>query len=412
MRKSTKNAIVAVIAIVLALAIVIACGVGSSWFTNSDIATWFNSWGKGEQIEQSAEGKQPVDEGSMVIGESQPGGAIALTSMNIPVEKYAEYGISPMAENAQVVTATVNPEEATIKDLVWSVSWNETAENEDGNPYYTEEAWYNDGDGDYATSELAGIGVTEADFIQISPSSDTLSCTVSCSQAFGCPITLTVSSVNNPSITDTCRIDYRCKITDVVINGSDIVLKDTGADSSISYQVFRSAGTIVPAISVNVSTQYEVDFSSMCDDYGVGYDERELSYGHGWLISGGNYIDSTGAVNENTYPTYDTYYNRICTFNTSFEDFVSKYCVGGISSLSATQKKAVLEEVRELFTDSRIVEGFEETAFFKISVNVTNEDTSEKFSETKYIYLTDVSGVSSFIVPVTNVSLNKDTIIF
>ena len=46
MRRSTKNAIAAVVAIVLALAIVIACGVGSSWFTNSDIATWFNSWGQ------------------------------------------------------------------------------------------------------------------------------------------------------------------------------------------------------------------------------------------------------------------------------------------------------------------------------------------------------------------------------
>ena len=356
--------------------------------------------------------ESPVsDDGGMEISDNTDS-AVGLTSTTISPADYAEYGISPMAESAQVVTATVNPSEATIKDLVWSISWDKTAEIEGGGSYYTDEDWYSDGDYDYNTSGLASIGVTEADFIQISPSSDTLSCTVSCSQAFGCPITLTVSSVNNPSITDTCRIDYRCKITDVVINGSDIVLKDTGSDSSISYQVFRSVGTIIPAISVNVSTEYEADIWTMCDDYSVGYDERELSYGCGWLISGGNNIDSTGAVDENTYPTYNTYYNRICTFNTSFEDFVSKYCVSGISSLNATQKKVVLEEVRELFTDSRIVEGFEETAFFKISVNVTNEDTSEKFSETKYIYLTDVSDVSSFIVPVTDVSLNKDTILF
>ena len=52
MRRSTKNTVLAIVAFVLVIAIVIACGIGSSWFTNSDIATWFNSWGKGEQPEQ------------------------------------------------------------------------------------------------------------------------------------------------------------------------------------------------------------------------------------------------------------------------------------------------------------------------------------------------------------------------
>ena len=51
MRNRTRvNIIIAVVTLVLAAVIIIVCGVGSSWFTNSDIATWFDSWGKGDDI--------------------------------------------------------------------------------------------------------------------------------------------------------------------------------------------------------------------------------------------------------------------------------------------------------------------------------------------------------------------------
>lgn len=50
MRKKTFYAF---LALILTAVIVIACGVGSSWFTNGDIKTWFNSWGqKTENTEQ------------------------------------------------------------------------------------------------------------------------------------------------------------------------------------------------------------------------------------------------------------------------------------------------------------------------------------------------------------------------
>ena len=62
-RKSNGGVIAAIIAVVLAVVLVLVCGIGSSWFTNSDIATWFNSWGKGEQSELSEENDPVIEEG-------------------------------------------------------------------------------------------------------------------------------------------------------------------------------------------------------------------------------------------------------------------------------------------------------------------------------------------------------------
>ena len=53
MKQKTLNLIVGIIAFVLINAIVV--GMGSSWFTNKNFSTWFNSWGKGKQQLQQAD---------------------------------------------------------------------------------------------------------------------------------------------------------------------------------------------------------------------------------------------------------------------------------------------------------------------------------------------------------------------
>lgn len=365
---------------------------------------WFNN---------QTEEVQPEGEGGMVVGGGQGTNGIKLASTVIQKAQYEEYGISPLAETAQVVTATINPAEATDTELIWSIAWDQTAENEDGNPFWTEESWYYDEetDSEYDTSSLADIGVTENDFIQISPSSDTLSCTVSCSQAFGCPITLTVTSVDNPEATDTCRIDYRMKITSVGIYAADISLKDSATNSNWYYGVVRSFGTIIPDISVDVKIIGQLDWGTFFDDIGLNYSEYELRYG-GWQSLDGNYFDENGQDDSETVKNYSDYTATFCTINTEFEDFVNKFIVGGLSRYTANQQKVALEQVRTLLLNETVATALETQPLFQISVDVTNLDTDEEFSQTKNVYLTDVSQVSSFRVPVTNVNMNKDNIIF
>ena len=74
----------------------------------------------------------------MIVGESQGSGAVTLTSNVIPVSEYADYGVSPLAVTAITVTATVSPVNATIKELNWSLAWDQEAEDSNGDCFYTD----------------------------------------------------------------------------------------------------------------------------------------------------------------------------------------------------------------------------------------------------------------------------------
>lgn len=123
-----KGTLTAIIVILLAAIIVLVCGIGSSWFTNGDIATWFNSWGKGTEQEQPADEEQgeetgeEQEQGGMLVEEGDSNG-ISLMSVKIAAADYDEYGISPMAESAQLLTATITPDTAADKAVDWSVSF-------------------------------------------------------------------------------------------------------------------------------------------------------------------------------------------------------------------------------------------------------------------------------------------------
>lgn len=49
------------LAILIAAAIFLACAIGSSWFTNGDIRTWFNSWGQKTSGGESSADNSPDD---------------------------------------------------------------------------------------------------------------------------------------------------------------------------------------------------------------------------------------------------------------------------------------------------------------------------------------------------------------
>lgn len=126
------------------------------------------------------------------VEESETQSAVRLTSAPIAEEDYADYGISPQAESAVMLTATVLPENATNKRLEWTTAWTGSSSvlnwstNKDVNNY-----------------------------ISLSVSEDTLSATLSSRQPFADTIRLTVAWEVNTAVQATVSIEYKQKVEDV-----------------------------------------------------------------------------------------------------------------------------------------------------------------------------------------------------
>ena len=360
---------------------------------------WFD---KVENVEQEEE--TPDENGGAVITEQSSSG-VKLMSARISPEDYDEYGVSTFAESAYTLTATITPAEATDKELIWAVDWNKEDER------YSDDAWYSDGEYDYSASELEAIGLTVEDFVTIAPSEDTSQCVVSCNQGFGCPIEITVTSVDNPQAKATCSVDYRNRITQLNTSDNKLSLTNGSVTKTGTYSVYSSAGTISSSITVTTAVSGMVYWSDVFSELGV---EADLRYGN-WLALDSFYLDKDGNITNDSVAanqTFTTFSGTIYEIDTSFSEFVFKYMVEGTESLNSDQKKVVLEQVRNILLDSSVQEYLAENPVFRIHVELKNNDTKETMQVTKGIYLSDISGVSSFSVPVTNVNINKGSVIF
>lgn len=124
-----------------------------------------------EQQEKPPEEKND-ENGGAVIEEGKAHG-MKLMSARIAPEDYAANGISPLAETAYTLTATIKPENATDKAVDWSVEF--------VNP---ESDWAND--------------KTVTDYVTVTPTADgALTATVECKAAFGEQIkVIVISRVN------------------------------------------------------------------------------------------------------------------------------------------------------------------------------------------------------------------------
>ncbi len=132
------------------------------------------------------EQEQPEDNGGAVVGEST-GNGVKLMTAKIAKEDYAANGISPLAETAYTLTATITPSNATIQDVDWSVSFVNNSS-----------AW--------------ATGKTVTDYVTVTPTEDgALTANVECLQAFGEQIKVTVTSREISSVKADCTVDYRQK---------------------------------------------------------------------------------------------------------------------------------------------------------------------------------------------------------
>lgn len=142
------------------------------------ICGWF------DKKDEPAEEEQTEQEGGMEITGGTSANGISLMSASIVAADYEAYGVSALAESAQIVTASITPSDALNKEVDWSVAWK--------NP---SSAW------------AKGKDVT--DYVTITPTSDgALTATVECLEAFGEQIVITATSRDNPSAKGSCTADY------------------------------------------------------------------------------------------------------------------------------------------------------------------------------------------------------------
>lgn len=176
------------------------------------------------------------------------GNGIKLTSATIAVEDYETYGISAQADSAQLITATVNSD-ASNRSVDFSYDWSD---------YHSE--W--------------SSGKTVSDYVTLTQATDgALTATVTCLQAFGESIVITVSSRSNPEITATANCNYVKKLSSVSLtlkeynNGVENGVQDCIQISpEFTYQAGSEyalgVGTIAPTVAVTYQLSAKTSFLS------------------------------------------------------------------------------------------------------------------------------------------------------
>ena len=166
-------------------------GAGSALYLGGKNNGWFDEYKK-PNIEQeqpdNGENEATITGGAIISESSNKG--IKLARAMLTSAEYDEYGISPLAETAYTLTATVDTDDEVLSQLEWSIAF--------VNP-----------------SSSWASGKTISNYVTMSVSSDTHSATLSCSKAFGEQIKVTVKAKWFPEVKAECTVDYIKRVTSV-----------------------------------------------------------------------------------------------------------------------------------------------------------------------------------------------------
>lgn len=176
-------------------------------------------------------------DGGMLVGEAE-GNGVKLMSAKIAAADYEEYGVSPLAENAFVLTATITPADSYDKTVDWTVRWQN------------------------ASSSWAK-GKTVTDYVTVTPTSDgALTASVACLQDFGEKIEVVCTSRANENASATCVCDYAKRVESFSITCED------GEGSANASMVFDRFTTSYTCKEGDFET-YVADISMIYSDYTV-----------------------------------------------------------------------------------------------------------------------------------------------
>lgn len=188
------------------------------------LADGFKNREKFNFYEICQEDTDKTSDGGMVIGEVSRDG-LSLTSTEIETSDYQTYGVSPLAETAYTLTATVTPSEVSNVFVDWSVE-------------------FADSDSEWAR----GKNVT--DYVVVTPvSNGALTATAECKAEFGEQIIIKVTSRDNPEIFASCSVDYMKRMDNVSISVSATLENQiaVGKITNFAIDIGYGTGTVTGA---------------------------------------------------------------------------------------------------------------------------------------------------------------------
>ena len=214
----------------------------------------------------------PEEAGGGVILNRPENHGIEMVSTKIAREEYEANGISPMAENAYTLTATIEPSNASNKAVDWSVEFVDAGDE-----------W--------------ASGKTVTDYVTVTPTSDgALTATVANLGEFGAQIKVTVTSRDNSAAYASCTVDYAKKIKSAyLVDGSGAPIGQNGADwvtglydnftetyipQYMSYTVnyTYSDYTVEDTFTMTASAQLNAEFSSGLSSYVNSHASEETQF--------------------------------------------------------------------------------------------------------------------------------------
>ena len=236
MKKSVVAAIL--IIVILAAGVFGVTAYASDWY-RLPVEEWGDRLGIG--TDKPADEEKPDDEtpGGVVDGD---GNVMDPTGINVmPMAMtFNTASVSGATGSTVTITATISPDNATNKNVTWTIAWE--------NP-----------------SSSWASGKTVTDYVTVTPNtSDSRIATVTCKQAFGEQVIITATAAGNTSIYQTCTADYEKRLQGM--NGLYI----SGKYIDMEYSLFDKNLTIIRPTGYSFNHQVilnEVDLSSDVENF-------------------------------------------------------------------------------------------------------------------------------------------------
>ena len=209
------------------------------------------NWGAEEKppVEETPGGEEKPEDsgGGEVSTEAGVSHGIRLAAVKLASSEYEDYGVSPLAETAYTLTATITPADAANKAVDWTIAFKNA-------------------------SSTWATGKTVTDYATVTPSADgALTAVVENVAAFGEQIVVKATSRDNTSAYATCTVEYLQRTTGYSfgLQGNfHYEVSSTNTTASITPN-FATSPEGVASLTVNKSTVYTRENTDKAEYYTI-----------------------------------------------------------------------------------------------------------------------------------------------
>ena len=193
------------------------------------------NWGAEKPpVEDSTGGEEKPEDsgGGEVSTEAGVSHGIKLAATKLMASQYEDYGVSPLAETAYTLTATITPAGAANKAVDWTIAFKNA-------------------------SSTWATGKTVTEYATVTPSADgALTAVVENVAAFGEQIVVKATSRDNAEAFATCTVEYLQRTTGYTLTLDGKTYSTTGTTTNSATPTFAAAKSASATVKVDKSTVY------------------------------------------------------------------------------------------------------------------------------------------------------------